>query len=344
MKVLTEMTIENYTDGVLDGLQSCPNVKFLKIENFSGGSFPEWAMKMKIKTERNWTPLAKLMKIILFNCRNCVNIPMLEDLPLLQDLVLLNLFKVTCLSSSSDQRKPLSPSLRSLELRSMKNLEKWTNAAVNSSTMLSPVLEKLKIYNCPKIILLDESLQHPLKYLSIIACENLESVRSIQGLTSLQTLEIFDCPSLLEIPDLHNQRCSLKYLTVRHCNKLTCLPGGFDCLSLLNRLEIGPFSKELHSFPSLSGIEKLGNHLHTLSLKGWEHWESLPEEIKHLNALRELTIGEFGVRELPMWLTNMSSIRQIQFWGCRELDKESVLQGVPSEATRVLLNGEWIRR
>ena len=208
---------------VLEGLQSSPNVKILKIENFSGDSFPEWALKMKIKTERNWIPLAKLVSISLTDCQNCLNIPILEDLPLLQDLVLRNLDKVTCLSSSSDQRKPVSPSLRSLKLENMKNLEKWTNAAVNSSTMLSPVLERLDILNCPKIILLDESLQHPLKYLKIRCCENLESVRSIQGLTSLQSLKISNCPSLLEIPDLHNQRCSLKDLSVLFCEKLTCL-------------------------------------------------------------------------------------------------------------------------
>ncbi|PWA77573.1 Cc-nbs-lrr resistance protein [Artemisia annua] len=321
---------------VLEGLQPAANVKSLEIENYSGNSFPEWAMKMKIKTERNWIPLAKLVKIKLTDCRNCLNIPMLEDLPLLQDLVLWNMNKVTCLSSSSDQRKPLSPSLRSLLLWCMENLEKWTHAGMNSSTMLSPVLEKLEIYTCPKIILLDESLQHPLKYLRIMYCKNLESVRSIQGLTSLQSLDITGCDSLLEIPDLHNQRRSLKGLTVNQ-QKLTCLPGGFDCLSLLNTLKLG----QVHSFPSLSGIEKLGNHLKSLELFGWKHWESIPEDIKHLNALRELTIHGFGVRELPMWLTNMSSIREIRFWNCRGLNEESVLQGAPREATRVYLNGGW---
>ncbi|PWA85154.1 Cc-nbs-lrr resistance protein [Artemisia annua] len=328
---------------VLEGLQPAANVKMLKINKFSGDSFPEWAMKMKIKTERNWTPLAKLVEIELFHCRNCVNIPILEDLPLLQDLVLEGMDKVTCLSSSSDQRKPLSPSLRSLKLRVMKSLEKWTNAAVNSSTMLSPVLEKLHIYDCPKIILLDESLQHPLVSLVIEGC-NLESVRSIQGLTSLQSLDITDCPSLLEIPDLHNQRCSLKDLSVVDCDKLTCLPGGFECLSLLNSLRIGPFSEELHSFPSLSGIEKLGSHLSHLQLFGWEHWESIPEEIKHLNALKGLYIDGFGVREWPMWLTNLSSIREVCFYNCMELDEESVRQGcVPMEATRVVINIKVIR-
>ncbi|PWA57577.1 Disease resistance protein [Artemisia annua] len=312
-------------------------------KEFSGDSFPEWAMKMKIKTERNWTPLAKLVEITLTDCHNCLNIPMLEDLPLLQDLVLRNMDNVTCLSSSSDQRKPLSPSLRSLKLTGMKNLEKWTHVAVNSSTMLSPVLEKLTIMGCPKIILLDESLQHPLVSLRIWNCDNLESVRSIQGLTSLRSLVITGCPSLLKIPDVHNQRCSLKYLAVTYCNKLTCLPGGFDCLALLNSLGIGPFSKELHFFPSLSGIKKLGKNLNSLDLYGREHWESLPEEIKHLTTLRTLHINGFGVRALPLWLTNMSSIQDIRFYNCMELYEELVLQGAPRKATRLELNYKTIR-
>ncbi|PWA61222.1 hypothetical protein CTI12_AA375010 [Artemisia annua] len=76
---------------VLEGLQPPANVKILTVEKFSGDSLPEWAMKMKIKTERNWTPLAKLVEITLTDCHNCLNIPMLEDLPLLQDLVLRNM-------------------------------------------------------------------------------------------------------------------------------------------------------------------------------------------------------------------------------------------------------------
>ena len=106
---------------------------------------------------------------------------------------------------------------------------------------------------------------------------------------------------------------------------------------------IGPFSEELPSFPSLSGIEKLGNHLSSLQLNGWKRWKSIPEDIQHLNALDYLFIYRFGVRELPMWLRNMSSIRQIHFLDCTELDEESVLQVVPKEATRVALNGKRIR-
>ncbi|CAH1435909.1 unnamed protein product [Lactuca virosa] len=114
----------------------------------------------------------------------------------------------------------------------------------------------------------------------------------------------------------------------------------FDCFACLNHLVLGPFSKELNSFPSLQGIEKLRDHLHSLNLKGWDHWESIPEEIQHLTSLSWLEIDGFGIQELPMWLTNMSSIRDLWFDDCKGLNKETVRRGAPREATDVTLNYE----
>ncbi|GKG59897.1 CC-NBS-LRR resistance protein, partial [Tanacetum coccineum] len=65
--------------------------------------------------------------------------------------------------------------------------------------MISPVLETLVIDDCPKIIfLLDEHYPHPLVKL------DMESIGSLQGLTSLEILTIGYCDSLSGIPDLHN--------------------------------------------------------------------------------------------------------------------------------------------
>ncbi|KAI3745978.1 hypothetical protein L6452_08393 [Arctium lappa] len=205
--------------------------------------------------------------------------------------------------------------------------------------MLSPVLNKLYIYNCPKIVLLDEHHHHPLISLEINRCENLESIRSIQGLTYLESLEIILCPNLLGIPDLHSQCHSLSRLQINHCDKITFLPSGFDHLAVVNSLSLGDFSDKLHSFLSLHGIEKMKNHLHSLELNGLYHWESIPEEIKHLNVLNSLQICRFGMKELPLWLTNMSSIRDIGFYCCDELDTEAVLRGAPKQVDVISING-----
>ncbi|KAL7612146.1 hypothetical protein Lser_V15G05678 [Lactuca serriola] len=327
---------------VLEGLQPPRDVKKLIFNNFSGDNFAEWVTKMAIHIEGKWTPLDKLVEIKLSGCRRCLSLPTLEHLPHLRDLVLKDMDSLTSLRSTSDvtgSTKPLSPSLRSLTLRNMERLEKWIDGATNSSKMISPVLDRLVIIDCPKIILLDECNPHPLVSLRIWDCTGLESIKSIQGLTSLEFLYISKCPSLLGIPNLPNQCHSLKTLFIAHCEKLTSFPQEmFDCFAFLNDLSLGPFSKELDSFPSLQGIQKLRNHLHSLTLYGDHHWESMPEEIQHLTSLTSLTISKFRMRELPKWLKNMSSIRKLYFYGCEGLNKEIFRQGAPREATYVELN------
>ncbi|PWA60359.1 Cc-nbs-lrr resistance protein [Artemisia annua] len=329
---------------ILEGLQTPANVKSLTIENYSSDCFPEWVMNMSTNTGGTWISLDKLVDVTLSRCRNILSLPMVWKLPHLRDLVLKYLDNVTCLISSYAQgsSEPLSRSLRKLELRGMKRLETWTGAATNSSTVIFPVLETLVIDECPKAILLDEHYPLPLVNLTITKCENLKSIRSIQGLTSLECLFISQCPSLLGIPDLHNLGGSLRQLEIRHCDKMTSVPNGIDSLTLLNALFMGAFSKELYCFPSLKGIEKLSSNLWWLKLYGRSHWESIPEEVKHLTSLEKLIISEFGIQEIPIWLTNMSSIKTINFDFCPGLDKDSVLKGAPREAEEVLFNGDCI--
>ncbi|CAH1435940.1 unnamed protein product [Lactuca virosa] len=320
---------------VLEGLQPPQDVKILKIDSFCGDNFPEWVMKMAVNIDRKEMPLDKLVEIRLYGCRSCLSLPTLEHLPHLRDLVLERMDSLTYLRSSdvTGSSKPLSPSLRSLQLKHMKRLEKWIDGAPNSSIMISPVLESLEIRFCHKINLLDECHPHPLISLKIWGCIGLVSIKSIEGLTSLESLEIIMCRRLLEIINLPNQCHSLKTLTIMYCTNLTSLPHEtFDCFSFLKRLELGPFSRELDSFPSLQGIEKLRDHLHSLYLDGWYHCELMPEEIQHLTSLTELTIRRFKIQELPIWLTNMSSIRYLRFNNCERLNNETVRQRAPQEA------------
>ncbi|KAL7613508.1 hypothetical protein Lser_V15G05578 [Lactuca serriola] len=329
---------------VLEGLQPPRDVKELAITRFYGDNFPEWVTKMAVNNiDRKETPLDKLVSIRLSGCRSCLSLPTLEQLPHLRDLVLEDMDSLTCLGSSdfTGSMKPLCPSLRSLRLYDMYSLEKWIDGAPNSSKMISPVLQSLEITYCPKIAILDECHPHPLVSLTIRNCTGLVYIMSIQGLTSVESLVISGCPSLLVIANLPNECHSLKTLFIRFCTNLTPLPQKtFDCFALLNELELGPFSKELDSFPSLQGIDKLRNHLHELTLYGVDQWESIPEEIQHLASLTVLHIYSFGMRELPMWLTNMSSIRHLIFYNCKGLNKETVRRGAPPEANDVRLDNE----
>ncbi|GKB69615.1 CC-NBS-LRR resistance protein, partial [Tanacetum coccineum] len=177
---------------ILEGLQTHAIVKSLTIENFSSDCFPEWVMNMSTNIGGKWIHLDKLVDVKLSGCRNVLSLPMVSNLRLLRDLVLSDMDSLTSLSSSVGlgSSEPLSPSLKTLRLSGMRSLEKWTDATTNSSTMISLVLETLTIENCPKIVLLDEHDPHPLVKLEIWNCTNLESIRSFQGLTSLEILYI----------------------------------------------------------------------------------------------------------------------------------------------------------
>ncbi|CAI9270931.1 unnamed protein product [Lactuca saligna] len=328
---------------VLEGLQPPKDVKELAITRFYGDNFPEWVTKMAVNIDRKETPLDKLVSIRLSGCRSCLSLPTLEQLPHLRDLVLEDMDSLTCLRSCdvTGSMKPLCPSLRSLRLYDMYSLEKWIDGSPNSSKMISPVLQKLEIAYCPKIAILDECHPHPLVSLTIRNCTGLVYIMSIQGLTSLESLVISGCPSLLVIANLPNECHSLKTLFIRFCTNLTPLPQKtFDCFAFLNKLELGPFSKELDSFPSLQGIDKLRNHLHELTLYGVDQWESIPEEIQHLTSLTELHIYSFGIKEMPTWLTNMSSIQRLIVYNCKGLNKEIVRRGAPPEANDVRLDNK----
>ncbi|CAH1436012.1 unnamed protein product [Lactuca virosa] len=148
-------------------------------------------------------------------------------------------------------------------------------------------------------------------------------------LDKLVEIRLSGCRRCLSLPMLEH---------LPHLWDLTSFPQEmFDCFSFLNDLKLGPFSKELDSFPSLQGIEKLRNHLHSLILCGVDQWESIPEQIQHLTSLTKLIISGFRMRELPKWLKNMSSIRTLIFYNCKGLNVETFRQGAPREATCVIL-------
>ncbi|CAI9271011.1 unnamed protein product [Lactuca saligna] len=213
------------------------------------------------------------------------------------------------------------PHLRDLVLKDMDSLTSLRNTSdvTGSTKPLSPSLRSLTLQNMERLEKWIDGATNSSKMISPVLDR--------------------ECPSLLGIPNLPNQCHSLKTLFIAHCEKLTSFPQEmFDCFAFLNDLKLGPFSKELDSFPSLQGIEKLRNHLHSLTLYGDDHWESMPEEIQHLTSLTSLTISGFRMRELPKWLKNMSSIRKLYFYGCEGLNKEIFRQGAPREATYVKLN------
>jgi len=189
-------------------------------------------------------------------------------------------------------------------------------------------LKKLGIGGC-KLGALPSGLQccASLEELWIADWRELIHISDLQELSSLRILGIRGCDKLISI-DWHGLRQlrSLVELTVIGCRSLSyfreddCLGG----LTQLKELGIGGYSEEMEAFPAgvLNSIQHL-NLSGSLMIYGWDKLKSVPHQLQHLTALKELHIYEFkgeGFEEaLPEWMANLSSLQSLSIYFCKNL-------------------------
>ncbi|GMJ08863.1 hypothetical protein like AT3G14470 [Hibiscus trionum] len=185
-----------------------------------------------------------------------------------------------------------------------------------------------------------------LKALEIEHCPSMASIPSLDGLSSLLELKLDGCKGLTSLPSGLSTCTSLRRLFISHCSNLESVPEDIgrlnyleelcisycqylkrlpeECLACLTRLKtlrLGPFSDEVEEFPGLGSINNLHSSLKELRLNGWDTLQcSLPDQLQHLTALEQLEIEYFyGLKVLPEWLGNLSSLRILKFTFCKNL-------------------------
>ncbi|CDP15468.1 unnamed protein product [Coffea canephora] len=246
--------------------------------------------------------------------------------------------------------------LTNLSIQSVNGLTKLPNVLFQNN----PNLAHLELRNCDDLAqFLDFSFDDP----QTLECPNCQSIlehtcidsnasQHLVGLESLETLitlVVFDCPDLISFPIDLTRTPSLSSLDISYCEKLTFLPKGKLCsLKRLDLLTIGPFSEtttELHSFLDLfDALPRPHPYFPSLSelrLRGWPHWESLPEQLQHLSALTNLQLDGFGLKSLPDWFGKLSSLETLSLCGCEKLENFPSHQSMRS-LTR--LTNLWIQR
>ncbi|CBI39349.3 unnamed protein product, partial [Vitis vinifera] len=336
---------------VLNSLQPHLNLKKLSIMEYGGLKLPCWIGD---------SSFCKMVDVTLINCRKCISLPCLGQLPLLKNLRIEGMEEVKKVGVEFLGGPSLSiKAFPSLESLSFVNMPKWVNWEHRFNRLhqglmaFLPALEVLRIsecgeltylsdgsknlleiMDCPQLVSLEDDeeqgLPHSLQYLEIGKCDNLEKLpNGLQNLTSLEELSIWACPKLVSFPKI-DFLSMLRRLIIRDCEDLKSLPDGMmrNCnknssLCLLEYLEIS-FCPSLRCFPE----GELPTTLKELHICYCKNLESLPDGVmKHDSSPQHNTSG---LQVLQIWRCSSlksfprgcfpPTLKLLQIWSCSQLE------------------------
>lgn len=283
---------------VLSSLQPHRSLEKLSIISYGGTVFPSWV----------GDPLfTKMVDLQLCSCRKITSLPPLGKLPVLRHLSIKGMDEVKEVAAED------FPSLETLIIEDMLGWEQWSwpngiNEDVGKFPKLReltlgncPVLigklpsyllslQKLEVYNCPRVTCLPEMLPC-LRELNVGECQE-EIFRSVPVLTSLRCLKIRRISGLVSFHEAFLQALvELQDLKMEDCNELECLwqdGSNLDKLTNLKHLRIY-YCEQLVSL--IKGEEGfLPCNLEVLQVIGCHNLEKLPNGLHSLKSLRELEI------------------------------------------------------
>ncbi|CAL5380203.1 unnamed protein product [Camellia sinensis] len=314
---------------VLEILQPDKKLKELYIRGYDGMRFPIWT----------GDPLfSNMVCMKLQNCKNCISLPPLGQLPSLKDLHIegMNAVKHVGLEFYGQHCAKPFPLLETLCFENMSEWEDWYIFGIDKEVQTFTRVSKLSVKKCPKLVGMLPSNLPCLKTLGIINCPQLLVEASSLVLLSLTSLYICDVrlPSLPVLLETCNvlEPSSLTCLDISNVSipESLCNPGIDDEVMLANAM-----SKHLSSVTSLSirMIQKLAllPKWLTQGLKGLK-------ELK-ISSCKELTTlwqNEAGLQH------SLLALQGLKIYGCPQLvslfeedeDVESERQhqqeGVPS--------------
>ncbi|KAH7688969.1 P-loop containing nucleoside triphosphate hydrolase protein [Dioscorea alata] len=258
-------SVEN-AEQVLEALKPHAALKELSLYDYPGTQFSMWI--------RDRRQLQNLVKINLKGCKGCEQLPPLEQLPYLGELIIDGMDGIKyIINNTTGDSLSLFPALRTLRLYKMANLKGWcVEEDRETAPPMFPRLQKLFISRCPKLITMPPQIP-TLKHLDIK-----ESYRGTQ-------IELVS-----KEKGFFKHLKSLESLSLTRCEELALL--------LEDKEETRPLSSSLRSLSifyysqfSLSAALRNLTSLKSLRMYYLEKLSSWPDEmLRDSESLRHLTL------------------------------------------------------
>ncbi|XP_028759443.1 disease resistance protein RGA2-like [Neltuma alba] len=330
-----ESSTKENAEQMLEALEPHAKLSSLHVEGYRGAYMAQWMSNPSFE---------HLFSMNLVSCHNCLELPRLGKLPSLKHLRLSGMYRIPCINNETNNRVKAFPSLESLELCDLANLEYLCEDNIGGNF---PCLSRMFISRCPKLalpilpsvkdlVLIDckeVSLSsiynlYNLRFLQISASQELTTFppRMLRGLRDLEQLNITYCSELESFPGqmLEGQHC-LRAIKIDSCQKLKSLWEGFEDLSSLETLEIIE-CRELAALPNgiihLTSLQRLVITSYVGGAMGTMipvKLETLPESLGYISSLQYLKISALqNLASLPE-LGNLVSLRTLEVSHCPKL-------------------------
>ncbi|KAL1072811.1 hypothetical protein V6Z11_D11G178600 [Gossypium hirsutum] len=254
-------------------------------------------------------PSLKVLEIAMAPClEEWTTVNGREQFPLLSSLTIKCCPKLV--------KMPMLQSLKKLEIGGI-------NVTLLKSLMMNAtILSSLWINEVDELTDLPDGLLQNQKHLDslTIVSSTLKSLSGLQNISSLKTLDLSQCDSLVSLPANGLQGLlSLSSLRIQNCKKLASLSEGVLYLTSLRDLLI-------NGCPELTSLPESIQHLSSLqSLRIWScvRLISLPNEIQHLNLLSQLEIKYCcNLMSLPQGVWSLTALETLEIEGCPHLKKQ----------------------
>ena len=314
---------------VLEALEPHSGLKNFGVQGYTGTQFPCWMKNISI--------LNGLVSIILYDCKNCRQLPPFGKLPCLTTLFVSGMRDIKYIDDDvyEPATKNAFTSLKKLTLCDLQNLERVLEF---KGVEMLPQLLELYITNVPKLTLpslpsveslsadggkeeflksiVNNSNMYNLKSLCISSFDELKELPvELSTLSALESLEIRFCNQMeLFSEQLLQGLSSLKTLRISYCPQFV-FPDNMNSLTSLRKLDVWKCNEHvLDSLgTSFSNIPSLQN----LSLYNFPSRTSLPDWLGAMTSLQVLDIDDFPkLKSLPDNFQQLQNLQELSIAGC----------------------------